>query len=148
MGIHLPVPVIAEAQPLKLAAHYLDVVVGPFPRIDASFYSCVLSRLAKRIPTDRVEHVKSAQAFVPREGVAGRVISYVAHVEVARRIGQHLERVKFRPAVLNYGLKCRPLSPYSLPFLLDLFCKIFLVHTSDLILNSTAARRQEYYVSG
>ena len=130
VGVHLPPPVIADAKPLQLPAHHVDICLGPLTRIYTTFYGRILGRLAKRIPTDRVHDVKPFEPLVPGHRIAGRIISHMPHVQIARRIRQHLELVKFWPlvAALGFGLKRTAIGPFLLPFLLDLFWKIFLVH--------------------
>src|SRR5262249_55574494 len=48
------------------------------------------------IPPHRMEHLESAGALEARHRIADGVIAHVAHVEPARRVGQHLEAIELR----------------------------------------------------
>ena len=62
-----------------------------------------------------------AQVVVPRHGVAKRVRLGVAHVQVARRIREHVQDVRPRPRVRRVvaGPEHVQLGPPLLPLLLD-----------------------------
>src|SRR5438874_12364580 len=95
--------------------------------MNAALNRRLLCRLAKAVPADRMEHVESAQTLVPGERVADCIISHVAHVQEARRIWQHLQRIKLRSRIVFARCKRPGLSPALLPLLFDLLWKIFLV---------------------
>ena len=53
----------------------------------------VLSGQAKGVKADGVQHVKAAHAGLTGHGIADGIVARVAHVQVARRIREHLEHV-------------------------------------------------------
>ena len=65
--------------------------------MDALGHRGVLGRQAERVPAHRMQHVEALRALVARDHVAERVVAHVAHVDAARRIGEHLEHVVFGP---------------------------------------------------
>ena len=89
-------PVVAESESLAHALHLRDVAVGPFPRRHAALDGRIFRRQAKRVPTDGVQDVEPAHAFVTGDGVANRVIAHVTHVERAGGVRQHFEQIVFR----------------------------------------------------
>ena len=128
MRRHLPRPVIAYAQTLKLATHCLDILFGPLTRIHTAFDRRVLRRLAERIPPDRMQHIKAFKPLVPRYRVARRIIPHMPHMQVSRRIREHLKLVKLRLYFLDLGFESSGFGPFLLPLLFYLFCKILFIH--------------------
>ena len=54
----------------------------------------VLCWHAERVVTHRIEHVLAHEAMESGHRIADRVVANVAHVHVARGIGEHLEAVE------------------------------------------------------
>src|SRR6266571_4397146 len=121
-------PVITDAEALHLAFHMRDILFGPIAWLNATLDRCLLSRLAKAVPTDRMQHVESAQSLVPGQRVADRIIAHVAHVQITRWVRQHLERVEFWSRIVIARFKRACIGPTLLPLLFYFFRKIFLVH--------------------
>ena len=90
---NFPVPVDREAQPLQLAAHGGDVLVGPGTWVHAPFDRRVFRRQTKGIPSHRVEHLFAAHPGNPGDHIGDHVVADVAHVQVPRRIGKHRKGV-------------------------------------------------------
>ncbi len=127
-------PVITDAEPLHLTFHVLDILFGPVTRLNATLDRGLLRRLTKTVPANRMQHVEPAQALVPGQRVAYRVVAHVAHVQKARRVRQHLERVELRPRIVSFArFEGFGLSPTLLPFLFDFFRKVFFVHHSQTL---------------
>src|SRR6185503_6526088 len=74
-------PVVTEAETLQLPAHVRNVFFRPVARVYAALDRGLLSRLAKTVPTDRMQHVEPLQAFEPCERVADGVVAHVTHVQ-------------------------------------------------------------------
>jgi hypothetical protein len=129
VGGDLAPPVEAEAHPLELPAHVLDVRLGPLARHHAALDGGLLGRLAETVPAHRVQDVEALQALEPRERVADGVVAHVPHVQKARGVGQHLQAVEALLARrVGVGLEGARLLPAPLPLLLDLLGEIFFVH--------------------
>src|SRR5439155_19093845 len=85
----------------------------------------------ERVPTHRMQNIKSAHPFVSRDDVGGGVTFRVSDVQPgAARIREHVEDVKFRLGRIEIFLawisrmKKLPLLPDRLPFWLDLIERI------------------------
>ena len=115
-------------EPLKLRVHDGDILFRPFPGIYAALDGRVFCRLAEGIPSERMQHVETFQTFEPRDCIANRIIAHMAHVQISRWIRQHLKLVKLWLVAIGRHLKRTALSPFFLPFGLNLFWKIFFVH--------------------
>src|SRR5438094_10381418 len=111
-----------------------DVLFSPCARIHAAFDCSLLGGLAETIPTDWVQHIETLQPFVPGERIADRIVSHMTHVQIARRVGQHLERIKPGPRIICFRFKGARFPPALLPFLFYYFRKIFFVHLNLLSL--------------
>ena len=95
-GGELARPVDRVAERLQLAAHVLDVGVGPLGRRGLVLDRGVLGRQAERIPAHRLQHVLALHALVAADHVADGVVAHVAHVQGAGRVRQHREAVELR----------------------------------------------------
>ena len=67
----------------------------PVARMQLVLDGRVLGGKAERVPAERVQDVVSPHHAVSRKRVADAVVAEVAHMDVARRIGEHLEDVVF-----------------------------------------------------
>ncbi len=126
--LDLAVPVVGEAHLLLLALHVLDVAVRPVRGLHAVLDGRVLRGHAERVEAHRMQHVVALHRLVARHDIADGVVAHVPHVEVARRIREHLERVVFRARGIGLRLVDLLLFPFFLPFLLD-FLWIVAIHT-------------------
>ena len=140
-GRELARPVDRPAHPLHLAADRLDVPGRDLARVAPLVDRRVLGVQAEGVVAHRTQHVEALPATDVREDVAHRVVEDVPHVELARRVREHLEDVR-RPATLDdvrrIGVRDREGAlgrPQGLPFRLDLaglvsLC-LALLHLSD-----------------
>ena len=119
-GGDLAAPRVAEAQPLELALHARDVVARPLLGVDAALDGRVLRGQAQRVPADRVQDVEAPHALVAGHHVGDAVVADVAHVDVARGVGQHLQAVELGPRRVLRDLEGARLRPALLPARLDL----------------------------
>ena len=67
--------------------------------------SGVLGRQAKGVKADGMQHVVAAHAGLTGHGIADGIVARVAHVQVARRIREHLEHVLLGLAVVGVDSK-------------------------------------------
>ncbi len=95
-GGQFALPVEGEAQRAQLLLHVGDVVVGPLRRRHAVGHRRILGGQAESVPAHRLEHVESAHLVETGEHVADGIVAHVAHVQLARGIGQHRQAVVFR----------------------------------------------------
>lgn len=94
--LDLAVPVVGEAELLLLLLHVLDVAVRPVGRLDTVLDGRVLSRHAEGVEAHRMQDVEALHRLVARHDITDGVVAHVAHVQVARRIREHLECVVLR----------------------------------------------------
>ncbi len=96
-GRDLAPPVVGQPHALQLLAHDGDVLERPARRVLAALHRRVLGRQPERVPPHRVQHVHALRALVARDHVAHRVVAHVPDMELAGRVGKHLQHVVFRP---------------------------------------------------
>ena len=115
-------PVERHAHPLERRRLLLDVDVRPVLRRDPALDGRVLGRQAEGVPADGMQDVVPRHRLVARDRVAAAEGLGVAHVQIAGRVREHVERVEPRPAVLRVlgGQVQALLLPDPLPLRLDL----------------------------
>ena len=104
MRAELAAPVDRDAPGPELAPELLDRRVGRARRMLAGLDRVVLGRQAEGVVAHRVQHPHAVAAPEVGEHVAHRVVLEVAHVRLARRIGQHLEHVALGRGGVEAGL--------------------------------------------
>src|SRR5262249_49729736 len=92
-GPYFSVPVVGNPHALKGRLTGFDVLQCPIAWMQLVLDGRILSRQTKGVPAKRMENVVSTHHPVTRERVANAVVSEVAHMDVAGRIGEHLENV-------------------------------------------------------
>ncbi len=100
-AVEPPRPVEREAHPLERRGLLLDVLVGPFLRMDPALDRRVLGGKPERVPADRVQDVVSLHPPEPRDRVAAAERLRVPQVEVPGGVREHVERVEARPGVIG-----------------------------------------------
>ena len=90
-GGEFAVPVEAGAHLLELAAHRLDVAVGPLFGVRVVLDGGVFGGQAEGVEAEREEHVVALHPLPAGGGVAGGHRVPVADVQVAAGVGQHGE---------------------------------------------------------
>ena len=73
----------------------------PLVGVDAVLDGRVLRRQAEGVPAHGVQHVVALHALVAGDHVADGVVAHVAHVELARRVGEHLQAVVLGPGGIS-----------------------------------------------
>ena len=122
--LDLAVPIVGEAELLLLLLHVLDVAVRPVGRLDTVLDGGVLSRHAEGVEAHRMQDVEALHRLVARHDVADGVVAHMAHVQVARRIREHLERVVLWTVRVGLCLVDLALFPLLLPFCLNVLRRI------------------------
>jgi len=118
-GLHQAVHIVGEAHALHRGERLVHVLIGPFPRLGIVLDGGVLRRKAEGVEPDGMQHIEAAHPRLPRHGIADGIVARMAHVEVARRIREHLQYVLLRlRRVLVHGEEVLVL-PSLLPFRLD-----------------------------
>ncbi len=115
-GRYLARPVIGEPHAFELSAHRRDVLTGPDRRVNFFGDRRVFRRQAKSIPAHRMQDVEPLRAVVAGDQIPHRIVADVADMQLARRVGEHLEDIVFRPAGLGGDLEQPALAPDALPF--------------------------------
>src|SRR5207245_8722162 len=94
---------------------------GPVPRMDAALDRGVLGGKPERVPSDRMEHVVALHRSIPGDGITAGERLRVAHVQVARGVRKHVERIETGPPVVLVRGRVEALGLPTLdPFGLDL----------------------------
>ena len=113
----LPVPIVGESHLLKLLSHVIDAAQCPRLGMALIFYRGVLSGLAERVVSHRMQDVISLHYLYARCDIAYRVITHVAHVDAARRVREHLEEIILFPGGIFLYFEGALRLPFLLPFL-------------------------------
>ena len=87
------VPIVGQAHALEGRLLRLDVRVRPFRRVAVMLDGGVLGWQTESIPPHGVKHIEAAHLRVTGDHVADRVVAHMPHVDIARRIREHLEHV-------------------------------------------------------
>ncbi len=114
-GRDLALPVIGQPHALQLATHRRDVLVCPVGGMNLAGDRRVLGGEAERIPAHRVQHVEALRALIARDDVAHRVVAHVADMQLARRVGEHLEDIVFRARAVDGDVERAAFLPDRLP---------------------------------
>ena len=109
-----------------------DVAIRPGTRVQAALDRRVLRRQAEGVPADRMQDVHALHPAVTGDDVANRKRLGVPHVQVARRVGEHVQLVEAgAPVVFLDGAEEALLLPDGLPLRLDLF-GVVAIHDDPL----------------
>ena len=96
-GVHFAIPIVAEAEFLKLTAEVVGISLGSNARMLAGLDGVLLGRESEGIPTHGVENVEAIHALVATDNVSGGVALGVPYVQtLTRRIREHVQDVVFR----------------------------------------------------
>lgn len=108
------IPVIGKAHALEASLLRFDVGIRPLSGMGIVLDSGVFCRQAKRIPAHWMQHVVTAHSVITSRYVADGVIANVAHVNVTRRVREHLEHIALRLAGILRCLMCARFGPHLL----------------------------------
>ncbi len=118
-GGDLPIPVVAESHAFELFAHVVDIFIGPFGRMDFVFDGGVFRGHTEGVPANRMQDVKSFHALVAGDHVPDGIITNMADMDFAGRVGKHLQQVVFFLLWVFGNLKDFFFIPFFLPFFFD-----------------------------
>ena len=92
-GLDHAIQIVGKAHTLHRGERLVHVLVRPGSSLRVVLDSGVLCRQAKGVKADGVQHIVAAHAGLTGHGIADGIVARVAHVQVARRIREHLEHV-------------------------------------------------------
>ncbi|KAF5028666.1 hypothetical protein DSECCO2_656680 [anaerobic digester metagenome] len=124
-GGQLAPPVIRVAKAAQLGAHVVDVGKGPLGGMGAVLDGGVFRRQPEGVPAHGVQHVEALHALEARHHVADGVVAHVPHVDVARRVGEHLEHVVLGLVGVVVAVEGAAFFPGALPFDFDGLVVVF-----------------------
>ena len=126
-GVHLALPVVAEADGLELLFEVRHIGLRRRARVLAGLDCVLLRRQAERVPSHRMQHIETSHLFIPSDDVRRGVAFGMADVQaLTARIREHIEHVVFRLRCVEAGLagicdmESLPLVPDALPLGLKL----------------------------
>ena len=85
--------VVGKAHALHGSEGLVHVLIGPCGGLGVVLDGRVLSGKTESVETDGMQHVVAAHTGLAGHGVADGVVAGVAHVQVTRRVREHLEDV-------------------------------------------------------
>src|SRR4030042_398579 len=127
-GGKLPIPIITEAHPLQLLLHIINIFVGPFNRVNSTLNGSIFCRHTKGIPPHGVEDVKTSHFLISSNHIANGVIPHMAHMDLARWVREHFEKIIFLFFRIFRHFKEILTFPDLLPPFFNLFWVITLLH--------------------
>jgi hypothetical protein len=129
-GGDLAIPVQGQPQHLHLPPDALDVVQRAGARVNLVADGRVLRRQAQGVPAHGVEHVAALHAVKTGQQIPDHIYAHMAHVQVARRIGKHLQDVEFLLLRINFRPEETFFLPGLLPLGLDQLGVVLVLHDS------------------
>ena len=123
-GRDLAGPIERQAHRFELAAHRVDVGVGPRAGVDLAFHGGVLRRHAEGVPSHWMQDVEALGALVAGKDIAHRVVAHVAHVDAPGGVREHLQDVAFGARLILGGAENLPLFPDVLPISFAVGCVV------------------------
>jgi len=150
-GGELAIPVDGKAERFQLHAHVIDVVPSPLGRRHLVLDRGVFSRQAKSIPAHRLHDIKALHLVKTGQYIANRVVAHMAHVQLARRVGEHRQAVILGLAAVFNGFENLVLFPFGLGggfdrgrgvlFLHGVACGVCFSQTADYSVRRGACSR-------
>ena len=92
-GFNGTIQIVGEAHAPHRGERLVHVLIRPGGSLRVVLDGGVLGGQTKGVKADGMQHVKAAHAGLTGHGIADGVVARVAHVQVARRIREHLEHV-------------------------------------------------------
>ena len=103
-GCQFACPVITESEPLQLAAHVIDVFIGPAGGRHIVLDRRVFGWQAEGVPAHRLQHILAQHALITGDHIAYRVVTHMAHVQFSARIREHGQAIELFPGgIFRYG---------------------------------------------
>ena len=95
------IQIVGEAHALHRGERLVHVLIRPGGSLRVVLDGGVLGGQAKGVKADGMQHVVAAHAGLTGHGIADGIVARVAHVQVARRIREHLEHILLGLAVVG-----------------------------------------------
>ena len=115
---YLAVPIVAETYLVELFAVTVDIFLGCHLGMLPRLYGILLGRQAVCVIPHGVQHIKAVQAFVTRINVRSYVAQRMPNVQPRpRRVWEHIEHIKLRSRVIDFGFISIVFFPILLPAL-------------------------------
>ncbi len=120
------VPVIGKPEPFNLPAEIVAVLLRRNARMRSRLDGVLLGWKSERVPTHRMQNVKSLGALVTTNDVRRRVAFRMAYVKTrSRRIGEHVQAIILGLCHVCSGLESLLRIPIGLPLGFDLLRIVF-----------------------
>ena len=100
-GLNHAIQIVGEAHALHRGERLVHVLIRPSGSLRVVLDGGILGRQAKGVKADGMQHVVAAHTGLTGHGIADGVVARVAHVQVARRIREHLEHILLGLAVVG-----------------------------------------------
>ena len=104
-GLDHAIQIVGEAHALHRGERLVHVLIRPGGSLRVVLDGGVLGGQAKSIEADGVKHVVAAHTGLTGHGIADGIVARVAHVQIARRIREHLEHILLGLAVVGVDSK-------------------------------------------
>ena len=121
-------PVDGQAHRLHLLFHVRNVVVRPLGRRHLVLQGSVFCGQTEGIPTHGHQDVVALHAQLAREHVIDGVVAHVAHVQLARGVGQHGTGIELFLVAVLYDTVGISGGPVVVRSALDLNVVVFVLH--------------------
>ena len=118
-GVKHALIVVGKAHLAHSRLCLLDISIRPGRSLGVVLNRSIFCRQTKSVKADGVKHVHPAHARMTSDTVAYGVVARVAHVQIARRIGKHLQHVFLGLRGVSVGLVGFILVPKRLPLILN-----------------------------
>ena len=152
-GLDHAIQIVGEAHAPHRGERLVHVLVRPSGSLRVVLDGGVLGGQAKGVKADGMQHVVAAHAGLTGHGIADGVVARVAHVQVARRIREHLEHVLLGLAGVGVDGKEVGVLPGLHPLGLNGLCVVgrdlvlmicAIAHISSFVMSVGAGRSHLY----
>ena len=75
-----------------------------------------------------MQHIEAFHSFVTGHDIADGVIAYMPHMDFARWIGKHFQKIVLGLLQIDVNLEQLAFFPKCLPLLFDFVGRVFLIH--------------------
>ena len=124
-GGEFSVPVVSEAQSLKLPAHFCNIAFCPISRRHFFLYRGIFCRESKGVPSHGLQDILPHHALIACDHICNGVIAHMPHVKLAAGVGEHCEAIElFTGGIDACGERAARL-PRGLNFYFKVFGLVF-----------------------
>ena len=129
-GLNLSVPIIRKTHFPLLTLHVVNIREGPIGRADIILYGSIFCRHTESIKTHRVNNIETGHCLITSQYITYGIIAYMSHMEISRRIREHLQNIVLLFILGHLSLIDIAVSPLGLPFFLYIM-RFILQHFSS-----------------